>query len=130
VKEDHWDPAPHERSYYRHVTTGDLGWMVRREGKDHIKLDRPAQDLVKLFRPEEWIVEQEYRTLTRQQFAQIAFEADKKLCHFLGEHDLARRQWLELHERVRIAWVNMGPGHGLRAKLYAAIMATLQEHAR
>lgn len=123
---DHYDPPDHERVFYRHTTTGDLGWMVRREGKDHIRLDRPSHEIVRLFKPADWIEEREHRPLTRLQLTQIAFEADKKLCFFLGKHDLARREWLNLKDEDRIAWSQHGPGSGGgRRELFDAVMSSL-----
>ncbi len=130
MNQDNWDPLPHERAFHRHSTTGDLGWLVRREGKDCIRLDRPAQEIVRPFRPDEWIVEREHRPLTKYQLAQVAFEADKKLCFFLGHHDLSRREWLALKDEPRIAFTNNGPGgKGPRQQLFNAIMSVLEIYA-
>ena len=127
---DNWDPPDHERVFYRHSTTGDLGWLVRRDGKDCVKYDRPAMDIVRPFRADEWIAELEYRPLTRLQLVQVAFEADKKLCYFLGRHELSRRQWLNLSENERIRWSTNGPPDtGGRQELFQAIMASLERYA-
>lgn len=127
---DHFDPPDHERVFYRHITTGDLGWLVRRDGKDCIRFDRPSQEIVKLFKESEWILEREHRPLTRLQLCQVAFEADKRLCFFLGKHDLARRDWLMLKDEDRIAWSQRGPGPGTgRRELFQAVMSVLERHA-
>lgn len=130
MKGDHWDPADHERTFYRHATTGDLGWMVRREGRDCIRLDRPAQEISRPYRESEWIAEREHRPLTKLQLVQIAFEADKRLCFFLGKHDLARREWLSMKDEQRIAWADKGPpAGGGRPELFAAILKVLERYA-
>lgn len=130
MKGAHWDPADHERLFYRHVTTGDLGWLVRREGHDCIRLDRPAQEITRLYKEVEWIPEREHRPLTKLQLVQIAFEADKRLCFFLGKHDLARREWLSMKDEQRIAWSENGPGPGGgRPELFRAILKTLERFA-
>jgi hypothetical protein len=130
VKEDHWDPTDHEKTYYRHITTGDLGWLVRREGKDCIRLDRPSQEITKVFREADWVPTTDYRPLTGYQLAQVAYEADKKLCFFLGKHDQARKDWLMLKDEERIAWRQKGPPRGGgRQELFKAIMATLERYA-
>lgn len=127
---DDYDPPGHERVYYRHTITGDLGYLVRREGKDYIRLDRPAQDISKPFLAAEWIAEQEYRPLSRMQLVQIAFEADKKLCILLGLHDEGRKQWLNLRDEERIAWAAGGPpAKGGRKAVFLALMKALEEHA-
>jgi hypothetical protein len=126
MKDAHWDPADHERSYYRHVMTGDLGWMVRRDGKDCIRLDRPNQEIVKPFREQEWIPEHEHRPITRLQLVQIAYEADRKLCFFLGLHADARKEWASMREQDRLRWAQHGPGAGPgRQLLFTRIMAAL-----
>jgi len=129
VSANHWDPAPHERTYYRHALTGDLGWLVRRDGAEHILLDRPGQEIAKPFKPGEWTVEAEYRPLTRMQFAQVAFAADKALCLALGKHLLARREWLSMRDEDRIVFMQMGPrAGGGRQELFEAIMASLERY--
>ncbi len=130
MKADHWDPADHERSYYRHIMTGDRGYMVRRDGKDHIRWDRPSQEITRPFREGEWIPEREHRPMTRLQLIQIAYEADRKLCFFLGLHSEARREWNAMHERDRLDWAARGPGAGPgRAAMFQAILDTLGRYA-
>lgn len=127
---DNWDPPDHERTYYRHTMTGDLGWLVRRDGKDYIKYDRPSHIMERPFRDQDWIAEREHRPLTRLQLAQVAFEADKRLCFFLGLHDQSRREWLSLKDEQRIAWSSAGPPNkGGRQELYQAVMAALARYA-
>lgn len=130
MKADHWDPAEHERTYYSHMTTGDVGWMVRREGKDCIRLDRPNHEIIRPYRQDEWQPELQHRPLTKYQLLQVAFEADRKLCFFLGKHDIARREWLSLKEEDRIKWGQFGPGSGSgRRELFNAVMAALERYA-
>lgn len=130
MKGEHWDPADHEKIYYRHTTTGDLGWLVRREGRDCIRFDRPSHEMVRVFKEDEWIAEREHRPLTKYQLTQIAFEADKKLCFFLGLHSEARRDWLSLRDEDRIRWAEKGPPpRGGRRELWQAVMASLERFA-
>ena len=131
MKADHWDPKEHERTYYRSMSSGELGWMVRREGVDCIKLDRPAQEIVQRYDPAKWAPEAAHRPLTKYQLAQIAFEADKRLCFFTGRHDLARREWLSMKEEDRIRFTQLGPGLGPgRRELFKAVMAALERFAQ
>jgi hypothetical protein len=100
--------------------------MVRREGKDCIRLDRPNQEVVRPFREGEWSPVREFRPLTRLQLVQVAYEADRKLCFFLGLHAEARREWNAMRENDRLAWADHGPGGGAgRKELFRAIMAKL-----
>lgn len=121
-----WEPREHERIYVRSATTGDLGWMCKREGKQCVRLDRPMQEIIKPYLDTEWIPESDHRPLTRLQLSQIAFEADKALCLYIGMHDLARREWKLLTERQRITWTETGPGRGSgRRELFLAVMNSL-----
>lgn len=121
-----WDPKPSERDYYRKLPTGDLGYLVRRDGKDCIRLDRPHQEIIVPFREGEWKAEHEAHKWSRAQVAKIAFEADRELCHALQIFDKAKKDWRSLHEDERLAWMSKGPkSPALRVKLYAAIMEVL-----
>lgn len=127
-----WDPKPPDRVWYRHRDSGQRGWMVRRDGKDRIKLDRPDEDLH--FPPGAlWIPDVEHRPLTRMHVAQVCFEADKRLSYFLGKPENLRKEWLNLHEDTRISWMNDGPDdpqRPLRRELWLAIQALLKEHSK
>lgn len=126
-KGSNWDPPAHERSYFRHSSSGDLGWMVRRDGEDHIKYDRPMQDLTKPYRQGEWKPENRPYPLTVTQMAMVAFEADKRLCFFLGLQSKTKMDWQALTDRERDMWVNGGPEvPERRAILYNAIMDGLK----
>lgn len=104
-----YDPPKGERKYYRSSVSGDLAYLVRRDGKDHIKLDRPMEDICRPFRPDQWIEEKSHAPLARAHIVQVAFEADKRLCPFLGLHLEARKDWLSLRDEERIQWLSDGP---------------------
>lgn len=124
------EPREHERVYYRHRMTGDLGYMVKENGKDAIRLDRPMERLIRAFDVNNWLPEKEARKMSLAQVAQICFEADRKLCFFLGEHELARREWVNLTDEQRIAWINRGPARPeVRCDLYREMRAVLNHHA-
>lgn len=122
-----WDPPERERVYYRSSGDGQLGWLVVRDGKSMIKLDRPMEDLVRPFREADWIPEKEHRPLTRAQCAQVAYEADLKLKLMLGMFDAKRTPWQNLHEEVRIKWAVDGPPGppAVRRDVFRAIMGAL-----
>lgn len=121
-----WNPKKHERSWFTHITTGDLGYLVRREGKDAIRLDRPGVDEIRPFTVADWIPKSEHRPMSPAQLAQIAFEADRGLCRALGMFDHAKQEWLSLSQEKKKAWIEVGPSRPIERKsLYAAIMKTL-----
>jgi hypothetical protein len=129
VTADHFEPAPNERVWYNHAQTGDRGYAVRRAGRDGIRYDRPAIDEVS-FNLGDWKLQVEPGAeFTDLQIAMVAFEADKKLCWAMGSQDLAKREWIELSEKLRLRWVKDGPPATAkrRAKLFAAIQKALRE---
>lgn len=126
------EPEPHERLYYRHHRSGDLGWLVHdKDGNPAIKLDRPGVQNVHPFKDDEWVPLKEYTPYSRAQVVIVAFEADRHLCRLLGRHDLAKREWRGLSQEQRRAWIETGPtGHPMRRELYAAIMGVVGELGR
>ena len=123
---DHWDPEPSERKFYRSSVDGQRGYLVRREGKDIIRLDRPMEEILKPFN-ESWRADMQVYPVSEHQVARIAFIADRALCGVLGRHDLERDDWLSLHEKARIKWMKEGPNSGdVRDDLYDAIIGTLR----
>jgi len=126
-----YEPDPHDRTYYRRARDDQLGWMIRRDGVDYIKLDRPSKETLEPYRPNNWIEDREHRTLTDIQRAQIAFAADVKLCSLLGEHDLARREWIMMSDAERRDWIEEGPSDRKeRVDLWMAIMEKMTGHSR
>jgi len=126
-----WDPLPHERQFYRHRDTGDRAYLVRRGGKDCIRLDRGpvhAYDVAKVFNEAEWIPEDPHKPkFSEIQIAMVSFEADKALCRQMGEVKKGRREWLNLSDDQRIKWMREGPQEPTRAALYAAIKGAMGE---
>ncbi len=132
---DDYEPDPHDRVYYRRARDGQLGWMIRRDGTDYIKLDRPTKETLEPFRSENWIEEQERRAMTKQQLAQVALEADIKFCRFVGLHKEAGREWIGMRDEDRREWIEDGPDHRgpygkERLELWVAIMEAMSEHSR
>lgn len=123
-----YDPPKDKRVYYRNTTTGDRGYVVRRGGHDVIRLDRPNEEIIRPLHPTTWKLDKEHRPLTQMQIAQVAFDADKRLCFFLGEHEEARKEWLDLKDKERIKWMRQGPPSNPRIRhvQWKAIMHTLQ----
>lgn len=121
------DPAPDERVYYRHTHSGDRGYIVKRGGRDVIRLDRANEEIIKPLEPTVWRLEREHRPLTNMALAQIAYRADSELCFHLGEHDPNRKEWKSMYERERIKWMRQGPPPDpkIRQVLWRRVMETL-----
>lgn len=105
-----WDPPEAGRTYYRHAGTKDLGWMVRRGGRQMIRLDRgPHVEVLRPFTESEWVPDKEHRPLNRIQVAKVCFAADKELCMALGLHKEGKREWIDLSQEDRKHWMHDGP---------------------
>ncbi len=137
---DHFDPEPGDRVYVRSSTTGNLGWMVRRDATDMVRLDRSAQEIVVPFSGE-WQQVVEHRPCSHAQVVQVAYVADQALCKLLGMYETdsksrdrltgpnARKEFRDLTDKQRIAWLNEGPTNPpIRQILYSAVMGVLSEH--
>ena len=126
-----WDPPERERTWYRARDSGQLGWLVIRDGKSRIRLDRFHEEIIRNFDENEWIAEIEHRPITRIQVSQLAYEADVKLCMMLGDYS-KRSAWQNLHEDVRIRWVEKGPPAkpAVRQDLFRGIMGALERVSR
>lgn len=124
----HYEPHVDEKQWFRSASTGERGWLVRREGTTYLRLDRPSQELLRPYREWDWIAEVEHRPLTALQVAEVCFAADRALCKVLAMHDLARQEWLSLTDRKRSEFVANGPGGEPRRRTaYLALKAKLEE---
>jgi hypothetical protein len=123
-----WDPPKNEREYFRHADTGDLGYLVRREGKHYIRYDRgPDVEYVRPYNENDWVSEEDHREFSDAQIVLIAFEADKQLCRLLGMHDKTRRDWPSLTAVQRHKWIEEGPRNNhYRVALYRAIKEAME----
>lgn len=125
-----WDPAPQEREWFRQSSSGNLGWLVRREGTDRIKLDRAGEDIVVPYWQGEWIPENERRPMTIAQIAEICFVADRRLITYTHNPGL-QKNWADLKDEDKIEWMEKGPRKDrMRAKLYRLIMDGMAEYYR
>ncbi len=124
---DRWDPDPHEKEWYREVVSGQRGWKVIRNGEPRIRLDYKEDIHKKL--SAEWTPDNEKRDMTPAQVAQVCFEADKKLCFFIGLPENSRKLWIDLHEEKRRQWIEAGPtAHPLRRAVNQAIREAIMKH--
>jgi hypothetical protein len=115
------DPAPEDRVWYRHAREGNRGYMVERDGKKYIHLDRPNEVIEQPFRESDWQVDRETRPLNKHQVGRIAYEADSVAREALGEYE-PRKEWLSLTDAQRLAWMAGGPPPGPRKELFDMVM--------
>jgi hypothetical protein len=125
-KPKNWDPPPKDRTWYRCRKTGELAYLVTRDGRNMIRLNRP-EEIVRGFLEADWIPEVEHRPITRAAVTALAYDADLKLCTLLGDFR-KRPAWINLHEDVRVRWAQEGPPSKppLRKDLFDSIMGTLE----
>ena len=123
-----WDPLPGKRTYYRHATDGQLGWMVRRGGREMIRLDRGEAEHLRHMVEGEWVPDKEHRPLNKAAVAKVCHAADRELCMALGEHGKAQKEWHDLTQEEKREWMLEGPASPvIRAVIYARIKDALAE---
>lgn len=130
--EPNWDPPAPDREYFRHQGTGDRGYIVRRDGKTMIRLDRPMQEILKP-KNDEWQADEYGSTVLREQVAMVAFAADRAACTLVGLHAESRVGWMELTDKQRNAFTVGGPpkdASPIRVALYLSILAGLKPFTR
>lgn len=128
---DHWDPEPKERTWYRSTQTGDRGYLVRRDGKDRVRLDRPNEDIHRPLNGDDWALDEDYRPYTRFQVSHLAWQTDRLLLRMMGLPNDSRLDWSTLSEEKRMKFMKSGPeDDGLRSELWSAIMGVLEKHSR
>lgn len=115
----------------RHKVTGDLGRVVDRDGKQAIKVQRATKAVYFPVRTDEWEKAEVNRPLTRAHVVQVAWEADRKLCYILGDHESARKEWGSLRDEERASIIRSGPKGltGARRDLWDMICETLTDHS-
>mgnify|MGYP001581066698 CR=1 FL=1 len=104
-----WDPGDNKRTYYRSAIDGQLGWLVRRGGRQMIRLDRGATEILRQFNEGQWVPDKEHRPINRAQVARICFAADRELCIALGMHAEGKREWIDLSQDEKRTWMQEGP---------------------
>jgi hypothetical protein len=119
-------------SYYRNAKTGDKAYLVERNGVTMVKLDRPNEEIIRRFIPEEWIPDNETKPFTRAQVAMAIKAFDQKLCHFLGHVKLAKTSWKDMPEKERVEWIKgIGPQKPLIRQLaFQALYKVFEEYMR
>lgn len=120
------DPKPSDRVYYRSSEDGQRAYLVRRAGKDMLKLDRPMEEILRPF-DGNWKPDVQQHPLTKHAVGKVAYDADVALRRAMGVHMKPQEtEWLSMKEQARIKWMESGPASGdVREDLYDAIMGTL-----
>lgn len=120
-----WDPKPHERTYYRSTTDGQRGYLVRRNGQDRIRLDRPMEDVHSDLSG--WVKDEQKHPLSPHAAAKIAFIADQALARAIGDY-AAKGEWIDLTDKERARFMADGPDAGnYRDDFHAGVMKLLGE---
>lgn len=115
------------RVWYRHELDAQRGFMVVRDGKQYIQLDRPQEEILRPYREHEWTLDRQERPLSRMQVAKLTYIADQALCEILALYDHKRPEWLNLTVEKRLAWIATGPGEPkVRKDIYRAIWEALR----
>lgn len=132
----HYEPDPRDRQYMRHAQSGDLGWLVRRGGEDHVRYDRVGVDqTVKVTRdvrgvPNNWTPVAPPAPLNTFQVAMIAYEANRLLDRYLGNVN-NKKAWIDIDEDKRRDWLEWGPNSpGIRDDLYKAILKVGEKYTK
>lgn len=121
------DPPPAKRVYYRHLETGDRGYMVERDGMPAIRWDRQMSNDT-THQLDRWKLETDATPLfSAHQIAMVAFVADKEVARALGQIDIAQRVWHDLSEKQRRDWMTDGPKVriGPRRDVYEALVKAM-----
>lgn len=132
-----WDPEPGQRQFFRHRLTGDLGWLVRRDGREAIRFDRGSFDQTVQVRRDaengviDWTPEKPPSPLNDYHVGMIAFVTDTELQRHTG--DIGRvKKWLDMREEDRHRWIRLGPQDGspIRRDVYEAIRQALEPYTK
>lgn len=131
LKAKYKDKCPPPGTWMRHKETGDMGQVVEEDGDWWIRPNIPGSPVrYPATQAMRWSVEQQPRKLPPGSYARIAYDANRALCEIhpelkkpvdwlsLGAHEKAR--WIE----ARVQFKNV-----LQARLYAAIIKTLEEYS-
>lgn len=121
-----WDPQPSERTYYRSREDGQRGWLVKRDGKDMVRLDRASEVIILPI--DKFDPDRQLHVMSKHQAAKIAFVADRALCAATGDYKASKVDWLDLTDKQRIKFMNNGPNvGGFRDEFFEGIMGLLKD---
>ena len=127
------EPTPADRVYVRNTRDGSRGWLVEKDGKQHVRLDNPALENLREYKPErgDWLIERESRPLTAHQVGKLCYIFDQALCFELGLHHRVKGEWLSMDTDERIDWIANGPpAPEIRRDVWLAIRDSLKDFAK
>jgi hypothetical protein len=123
-----------ERVYYRHKQTGDRGYLVTVDGKQHIRYDRPFDPTTSLWdgpQQANWELDKHPEPFSIGQAISVVFEADRALCNILGLYGEGRRSWQSMIEKDRVKFILEGPKEpAIRVQVYKALRKILEPLTR
>jgi len=115
------------KEWVRSAVSGDLGFLIQKDGVTFVRLDRPQQNVDRIYREQDWVKESSPKWLSLHQRASVAYAADCKLRDVLGSRDPGRKDWSLLSHEERAQWMNGPKVSGIRRWVWEAIMeATLE----
>jgi hypothetical protein len=95
------------KEWYHHVTSGQRGWLVEKDGEKFIRIDNPRDPSLRPFSPSTWILDRDIRPLLRHHCAEVAFVACMRLRRVLGDASF-RKEWRDLTTEKRIEFAKQG----------------------
>ena len=120
-----------EPKWYRSTVDGELGYLVERDGKQFMKLNRPNEEVLRNYNEAAWTPLVEVRPLSKAALGRVCFEADLALCRALGIHAATQKTWIDLSDKQRIAWMERGPQNDpARRSLWQAIVMVMEPLTR
>lgn len=121
-----WDPKPSERTYYRSREDGQRGYLVKRDGKDVVRLDRPMEEIIRPL--DKFDPDRQRGVMSAHAAGKIAFLADRALCSAIGDYQDSKVQWLDLSDKERIRFIKNGPDvGGFRDEFFRGVMGLLKD---
>lgn len=113
------------RTWVRCSQTGQRAYLVQRNGKNMVRLDRPEEELVYPYDSSRWIPEKDGPKYNRAQAAMVAYAADRVLLRFDGKMQESRREWESQTEAERFRFIQNGPLDPYRKTIYDLIVGEL-----
>lgn len=99
-----------KRQWFRSRIDGNLGFLVERNGRKYIQLNRNAEVIQKPYNENDWDPQASPHRFNVHQIGRVAWEADKAFCRLcLGLHNEARESWDKISPERRERWLREGP---------------------
>jgi hypothetical protein len=98
--------------WLRNNTTGERGTLVEHDGKQYVKLDRNAQEILLPYihsTKVQWEEDSSRAVITDMQAARVAHAADVAFCAVHGRYGHKAKQWESMSDAEKISWSKDGP---------------------